>query len=143
LTWDAVSGNANTGYSSISNYKVYSNGGGVGTTFTSIDTPSTNTASIIGLLPSTSYTFKVSAVNLQGEGPLSTEIVTSTVNTPNKPDAAVITQDTSTQNIRVTWTAPSDNGDALTGYIIDFTDYLNGKATFPSCDGTSSPIFTQ
>jgi len=60
--------------------------------------------------------FKVRASNLYGDGDLSTAFSIDASQGPDQP-IAVVTADSGI-NVVLTWTAPSDNQDALTGYIV-------------------------
>ena len=72
LAWNEV---LDTGYSPITNYKVYRNDGGSSTTFNLVGEPTTTTLIVTGLTPLTNYTFYVTARNIHGTGPNSTFFV--------------------------------------------------------------------
>ena len=74
------------------------------------------TVTISGLTNSTGYTFEVRAYNSGGNGPASTVSATpldapSVPGTPGSLSAAPISD-----RVTLTWTAPADNGAAISGY---------------------------
>ncbi len=114
LTWQTPTF---TGGSPVTNYKVYRSttsgnetylaDAGAGTSY--VDT---------GLTNGTTYYYKVSAVNINGEGALSTESSgTPTANVPSSPlNLTAIPGDSRTD---LSWSVPSDDGGAtITGYKI-------------------------
>jgi hypothetical protein len=110
LTWTAPSANG----SPITGYSVTATPGGATQT-------ATNTAlTFTGLTNGTSYTFKVRATNAVGMG---AESAASNAVTPmapaNVPDPpANVVAVAGNGSASVTWTAPNDNGSAITGYTI-------------------------
>jgi hypothetical protein len=77
-----------------------------------------------GLLPNTSYTYRVSAINSTGIGNPSNEYSATTLpasiqtHIPSSPVVIGITTVSNT-SLKITWTTPSDNGGTpITGYLI-------------------------
>src|SRR3989454_717752 len=73
------------------------------------------------LLPSTPYTFRVSAINSVGTGsPSSTVSATTSPATVQNPTTGLATPYVSSSQISISWFAPSNNGGApITGYKIE------------------------
>lgn len=77
-----------------------------------------------GLVPNTAYTYRVSAINSAGIGNPSNEYSATTPSIPIQThipsSSATLTVTTvSTTSLRISWTAPSDNGGTpITGYLI-------------------------
>ncbi len=114
LNWATVSGNA------LANYTLTINGG----TPTNIGIP-TLPYSASGLMPNTSYTFVVKAVNVDGlesdaSGPLT---VVTKPDSPGKP----VPSNPTTSSITLTWTAPPSGGAA--GYRLTIAGAGTGTGT--------------
>ena len=77
------------------------------------------------LTPGQSYVFAVSAYNEVFEGPRSetVEIIAGTV--PAKPDP-IIRDSTGLTEIGISWSAPTDGNNAITGYIIESDGGVGG-----------------
>src|SRR5205085_8298927 len=73
-----------------------------------------------GLNPSTTYTYRISAINSIGtSSPSSTASATTSSTAPQPPTGLTATTFSSSQ-INLSWTAPSNNGgSAITGYEIE------------------------
>lgn len=126
-------------------YRIYSNGGTGGTTFTQI-VP--DTAGIVSKYTITSgiqtdqvYQFKVAAVNALGDGALSEAspgIRAATV--PSAPGAPTKISAT-TNNIVIQWSSPSYNGgSSLTKYSVYFATSSTGVYTLFSETSSASII---
>src|SRR5437870_26908 len=94
-----------------------------GTTWTNVISSSGSTSttySDVGLAHSTSYTYRVSAINSIGTGsPSSTASAATFAVAPSPPTGLTATSVSSSQ-INLSWTAPSDNGgSAVNGYEIE------------------------
>jgi hypothetical protein len=76
--------------------------------------PSVLSASLIGLSNGTSYTFRVAAKNLLGSG-LAAVSLPVVVGAPVAP---VVTAVGSSTSAAVSWTAPANNGSAVTSYVV-------------------------
>src|SRR2546426_948620 len=118
LSWTA----ANNGGSAITGYKIERSTDD-GTTWSTLvaNTGSTATTySDTGLTHTTTYTYRVSAINSVGTGsPSSTTSATTFAAAPSPPSALTATAVSSSQ-VTLSWTAPSDNGgSAITGYMIE------------------------
>jgi predicted lipoprotein with Yx(FWY)xxD motif len=71
---------------------------------------------LAGLKNATTYTFKVRAHNKVGWGPYSAQSAPLRVGAPAAPAAPLATRGNAT--VRVNWTAPANNGAAITGYVV-------------------------
>ena len=101
----------------IMNYKVLAGGVVIGTFGLAVPIP------IGGLTASTTYAIQVQAINSQGSG-IPSDVVNGTTNEAEPPAkiTGVTSEVLSSSSIRINFTAPSDNGSAITGYIV----YMNG-----------------
>ena len=73
------------------------------------------TRTVTGLTNGTTYTFVVAAVNSRGTGP---SITTGSVLVGGPSQPPLITAVAGNDSATVTWTAPANNGSAITGYIV-------------------------
>lgn len=141
LVWSAPSSN---GGSAITNYKIYkSTSSGTETLFTTIgNVTSYNDTSVTN---GQTYFYKVTAVNSVGESSLSNEVSA----TPTAPAAApqpptgLTSTATSSSQINLSWTAPSNNGgSAITGYDIErSTDNGNTWSTIVPNTGSAATTY--
>ncbi len=94
---------------------------------------STTSCTVTGLTNGTAYTFTVTATNADGTGAAS--VASNSVTPSTVPDAptGVIAQAAS-EGAQVSWTAPSDEGSAITGYTV--SDGLGDSCTTP--DGSTT-----
>ena len=81
--------------------------------------PSVSSVSLTGLTNVTAYTFKVAAKNVAGTGALSVASAAITVGAPTAP---VVSAVGSSGAAALSWTAPANNGAAVTSYVV--TTYL-------------------
>ncbi|MEV8638151.1 putative Ig domain-containing protein, partial [Streptosporangium sp. NPDC051023] len=123
VTWTAPGNNG----SAITSYVVTPYKDGVAQTPITYDATAT-TRTLTGLTAGSSYTFTVAAVNTFGTGTASAASnAVVPYNVPGKPTIGTVTAGDATATL--TWTAPSGNGSAITGYVV--TPYLNGVAQTP------------
>ncbi|NBR07975.1 MAG: fibronectin type III domain-containing protein, partial [Planctomycetes bacterium] len=120
---------------------VYQYSSDSGTTWSSIITRSPASISsplaITGLVASTSYIFKLAAINAMGTGQFSasTNSITSPIDSP--PSAPTITSVTAgSGQVSVAFTAGSNSGSAITNYKYS----TNGGSSYTSAGTTVSPI---
>ena len=102
-------------------------------------------ATLASLTNGTAYQVQVRAQNANGEGPWSSAAKETPAGKPTKPSTPTVT--TGDQELTVTWTAPSDNGSAITGYNLqyctstsDCTDDTNWTEDSPSDTSLSHTI---
>jgi fibronectin type 3 domain-containing protein len=131
LTWQAPFSN---GGSAITNYKIYRGtalGGetylvAVGNVLTYVDS---------GLPGGATYYYKVTAVNVVGEGPLSNEASATTFSVPTAPLNLQATA--GTLKVFLVWAAPSfDGGTPITSYKIYRGTTSNGETFLASVSST-------
>src|SRR3989454_783976 len=120
ISWSAP---LSDGGSPITGYKIERSTDG-GTTWNIIApnvAPTPSWYSNYNLLPSTPYTFRVSAINSVGTGsPSSTVSATTSPATVPNPPTGLATPYVSSSQISISWFAPSNNGGApITGYKIE------------------------
>ncbi|HEV2193176.1 MAG TPA: fibronectin type III domain-containing protein [Nitrosopumilaceae archaeon] len=119
LSWTAPTDN---GGSAITGYKIERSTDAGSTWPTVINIGNTTAYSNTGLVASTAYTYRVSAINSVGTGsPSNTASATtpSTAIVPQPPTGLTATAVSSSQ-INLSWTAPANNGgSAITGYKIE------------------------
>ncbi len=120
LTWTApdAHGEAITGY----RLERKSGGGSYAVVSSSIAASATSYEDT-GLTPSTAYTYQIRATNSEGDGAWSNE-ASDTTPAPGAPDAvsdlsAAAGATNGGREIDLTWTAPDNNGSAITGYRLE------------------------
>jgi Domain of unknown function (DUF4082)/Fibronectin type III domain/Mo-co oxidoreductase dimerisation domain len=115
LTWTAPS----NGGSPITSYTVTPFIGSTAQTAVTVSPPVAS-ATVTGLTNGTAYTFKVSATNSVGTGPLSAASNSVTPSAPTAPGAPTnVTATAGNASAGVSWTAPSSNGGSpLTSYTV-------------------------
>ncbi len=87
--------------------------------------PPATTAAVNGLANGTAYTFRVAATNVAGSGAQSTASAAVTPSgPPNAPTG--VTATALSGSATVTWTAPANNGSAITSYRV--TPYIGTTA---------------
>jgi len=69
------------------------------------------------LLPNVIYTFKVTARNLVGLGPDSSEVSIRAAAVPNVPAAPTTEVDTNV-SVTISWVAPFNGGSGITSYTV-------------------------
>lgn len=121
----------------ITGYRVmWAGGGDEGV----IDVELVNTYVITGLTNETEYTITVAAMNDDGVGPSSSEMMATPSNgdssaTPEAPTG--LTATTGNGLLTLAWTAPSDGGSAITTYEISVTP-LGGEEVVLSTESTDA-----
>ena len=108
----------------VTRYEIQSNpAGGTGTLSQGLS-DSTMTATVSGLQPGTSYTFRVRAVSDAGASAWSNYTVDAITTCPCAPGAPVgVSATGSDGQISLAWSAPGyDGGAALSGYGIEYSD---------------------
>ena len=118
MTWTAVSGNGST----VTDYDLrYSSDGG--STWTDVEMDSTaNTArsyTIPNLTNDTAYMVRARATNIHGDGLWSPSSASVKAGAPDAPAAPTLASGNAT--LTATWTAPADNGSAITGYGVEYS----------------------
>ena len=121
LNWNAPS---NNGGSTITGYKIErsTNAGSTWSVIVSNTGYTTTTYSNTGLAPSTTYTYRVSAINSVGNSSPSNiaSATTSVAITAPQPPTNLAATATSLSQINLSWTAPVNNGGSqITGYEIE------------------------
>jgi titin len=92
---------------------------------------------VTGLANSTTYTFRVSAVNAAGTGTASATTSATTATAPGAPTALAGSRTWAIDEIALSWTAPSsDGGVAISDYIIEYS--ADGTTWTTFSDGGSS-----
>jgi len=142
LSWNAPS---NLGSLLLTGYKIdrSANGGSTWSTIVSNTGSTTTTYSNTGLAPSTSYTYRVSAITvLVTSSPSNTASATtfSPITVPQSPTGLTATAVSSSQ-INLSWNAPSNNGgSSITGYQISRS--TNGGIWTVIISNTGSTVTT-
>ena len=93
--------------------------------------PPAATTTIAGLKSGVTYTFKVSATNGVGTGPLSAASNPITISSPTAPGAPTgVSATPGNGSASVSWTAPSSNGSPITAYTV--TPYVGTAPQTPT-----------
>lgn len=135
------------GYTALSGYKVYWNGGGNGSILSTplyvTGSPATRSYTVnSGLTPGQSYSFKVSAYNDQGqESALSSILVVIAGTVPNKPDP-VFRSGGGLNFITFSWNAPFDGNSAITGYTLLWNSGSGSVFSTIGSTGAATTSFT-
>ena len=125
-----------TGGADITSYTVTSSPGG----FYAVS--STTSATVTGLTNGTAYTFRVIATNIAGSSDYSTASSAITPYTvPGTPTG--VSAVAGANSATISWTAPSSNGSAITGYTIrsvfgGFSATASGTATSATVTGLTA-----
>ena len=123
LNWTTPDANSYT----ISGYKIEQSPDG-STNWADVvsDTQSTTIVyTVTGLQPQTEYYYRVSAINSLGAGPVSTAIAGTTFDVPDA--IADLSGSASGNDIVLTWSAPTDNGAAISKYIFQVQSVSSGN----------------
>ena len=117
LSWQAPS---HDGGSAVTGYDVeYSDNAGVSWHALATVQSGTITHPDTGLLPASRRCYRVKAVNIHGESPLSGQACATTEGAPSAPRNLSARPDSET-SIELSWNAPSDDGgEAVTGYVVE------------------------
>jgi putative cell wall-binding protein len=118
VTWSAPADNG----SPISGYTVTSTPASAGCTADA----ATLGCQVVGLANGTAYTFSVFATNGTGNGPTGTS---NAVTPADKPGAPAVTATPGIGRVGLSWTAPTANGSAITGYTVTSSPASAGCTT--------------
>jgi len=136
VSWTAPASN---GGSAVTGYAIdYSSDGGSNWTTASANTGTTSVSyTVTGLTGGVNYVFRVAARNAAGQGSWSATSGQATVyGVPATPDAPSVAPGNG--QVSLSWTAPSNNGSAITGYAIQYSANSGGSwTTFTSNTGNS------
>ena len=134
LTWVAPVSN---GGSALTRYSIRAFSGATLVSTTPVATP-VLTGTVTGLANGTAYTFDVAAGNVVGFGPASTPTAAVTPATmPGAPTGLAGTR--ANASVKLTWTAASNGGSAITGYSIRA---FNSLGTLVSTTAVATPVTT-
>lgn len=141
-----LSWNGSAPYDNITSYTVTSTpSGGATTTYNitglSVASETGRTYTVTGLTAGTSYTFTVTATTMYGTSDAATASAIP-LSTPGAPTSLAASTNTTTGVITLTWTAPANNGSAITSYRVYSSDSLLSGVTTPSVSitGTTATI---
>ena len=118
VSWSAPSSN---GGSAITGYKVGRCSSGCGAasnwTVTTLNSAGTSTT-LTSLTNGTAYQVRVAAVNRSGDGAWSSSTTATPARAPATPGAPTLV--VWNESLRVSWTAPADNGAAISDYDVQY-----------------------
>jgi hypothetical protein len=105
-------------------------------------TPPLTSTTVTGLTNGQTYTFRVEAINPNGDGLISAPSNAVTPLVPVSPAAPTgVSAQGASQSVRVTWMVPGSDGDSpITGYTV--TPYIGGVAQTPVPAGPSATSVT-
>jgi titin len=142
LTWTAP---ANDGGAPIESYRIeYHDGDGAwdlhgNPASASVVIDGSASYVVTGLSNGTTYSFRVSAVNVAGTGTTGTAITAQPRTTPSQPRNIAATAGQSTAT--VSWDAPADNGGVpITGYLVEYHDGDGLWVATSTASGTATTI---
>ena len=149
LSWDKITSSAQSGYQTVTDYKVLSNGGS-GTTFTVLKstTGNANTIDLTGLTSGATYIFKVLGLNKFGDGVESVEVSILVALQPGQMGIITTTEveviPSNTKNVVFSWSLPVENGDPINQYRVLFYSKLSTSYSELTalCDGSTSSVVT-
>lgn len=149
LSWDIIISNAQSGYQTVTDYKVMSNGGS-GSTFTVLKSTTGNAVSVdlTGLTSGATYIFKVLGVNKFGDGAESSEVSILVALVPDQMDQLVTTEVevplNNTKNVQFNWNLPVNNGDPIDQYrILLYSKLTTGYSEMTAlCDGSATDVIS-
>lgn len=126
LSWDPITDSPSDGYSSITEYEVWwDNGAGGSSALEFLESSALlTTYSKSGLTTGDNYRFAALAKNDHGSGPLSTETTILVAAVPDKMTSVIILP--SGTSVKLFWSAPNTNGDAITAYRIKLLNSQTG-----------------
>lgn len=146
VDWVALTASLN-GDSTITSYHLQWDAGTSGSTWTNLvglspSSTATTYTLTTGITAGSSYMFKVRARNAFGWGSYSSTYTIKAAALPSQMLAPTTTIDTTTGGVKITWIAPSSNGDTITAYKIKISNALNTNKYEDSvnCDGSSSTV---
>lgn len=93
----------------------------------------------------TTYEFKIRAKNKWGWGDYSSTFSILAATVPDQVATVTTSIETTTEGVQVTWVAPSDNGAAITAYLVEFSDLETTEVwstELTHCDGSNSTVIT-
>lgn len=137
ITWVAPS----DGGSAITGYMIERHDGSSYSTIVA-DTGSTAVTYVDTASPSTTYMYRISAINIMGTGSVSPD--SNSVTTADAPTAptSVSVASISNSQVDVTWGVPTDDGgSAITGYLIE--QQVVGAGSWTTVGTVGPTVFTQ
>jgi hypothetical protein len=137
LSWTTPVAN---GGSSITYYNIYKSTDN--SIFTIDSSSNTTSKAITGLLVNTTYYFKVSAVNSQGEGSQSSELQETTLNIIPDIPTSLFASDISSTSLTLSWTEPEANGGSAITYYNIYKLTNDNTYTVDSSSNTTSKAIT-
>jgi hypothetical protein len=145
IVWTSLTTPILYGYSSVTGYKVYSNGGSgdVFTTLVASTAAGITSAEISGLTSGNSYSFRVLASNIFGDGKLSPAMSIISASAPSQMSPIVIS--TSNLNVKLSWSLPTTNGYPISSYqILLYNPSLTPSPYYAEvkslCDGSNLQV---
>ena len=118
------------GGSAITGYQYSLDGGTTWLAATGVASPLV----ISSLTNGTSYTVEVRAVNAAGSGPASNTETATPFAAPDTPDATMFVTTSQDGQIGVAWTAPNNNGSAISEYTVTLYDASFAGNQVTNCD---------
>lgn len=141
LSWAAPSNGGSTITDYVVQYRTPAGSGGFATFPDGVGT--TTSATVTGLTNGTAYGFVVSAVNAIGTGAASSEVTSTPAAAAAAPAQVTgLTATPGVSQVALSWTAPANNGAAITDYVVKYRTPA-GSGTFVTfADGTSAATTT-
>mmetsp|Transcript_29136 Transcript_29136/g.28196 ORF Transcript_29136/g.28196 Transcript_29136/m.28196 type:complete len:163 (-) Transcript_29136:195-683(-) len=144
VEWTELTLTADTGNSAITSYQLQWDAGSLGVSWYEVvgfssDYTSTSYVINTGITAGDPYQFKIRAKNIYGEGDYSNIVTLDAVGVPDK--MSILTTANDGTDIKISWSAPYDNEDAISAYKI-FVLASDGsyQEDATNCDGSDLTI---
>jgi titin len=118
----------------ITSYQYTLNNGSSWTNVSSTSSPIT----INGLTNGTSYSVKIRAVSIVGNGPDSNAVSGTPFTVPNPILNTAISYVSSSNSVAITWEAPNNNGSTITNYYVQIFSAAVGGSPIGNCTTTGA-----
>lgn len=117
MIWSQLPSGNYQGYASITGYKVYWDDPGTFQLRVSLNSASITSYQEAGVTQGRSYQFKLSAINVYGEGPLSEAVTITPASIPDAPTGVIMTS-SDKEHITIEWSEEYDGGMPITEFRI-------------------------
>lgn len=93
------------------------------------------------MTPGAFYRFRVRAKNIFGYGTVSSFVSVKAATVPETVPSVITSIDATTGGVTINWGAPYDNGDTITGYLVEIGVYGTPNfEPYSGCDGSQAAV---